>query len=79
LIAREAERRTFAIISHPYAGKTTLTESSVGDARPKALLSDGPRRLIAKFSSTTDTYPVVEGEFASGRPDRSRPPRALAT
>lgn len=40
-----------------------LHGSSVGGARPKALLSQGTRRLIAKFSSTTDTYPVVKGEF----------------
>jgi serine/threonine-protein kinase HipA len=40
-----------------------LHGSSIGGARPKALLSDSSRRLIAKFSSTTDTYPVVKGEF----------------
>ncbi len=37
--------------------------SSVGGARPKALLHDGGRSLIAKFSSTTDIYPVVKGEY----------------
>lgn len=37
--------------------------SSVGGARPKALLVDDGRTLVAKFSSTTDTYPVVKGEF----------------
>lgn len=40
-----------------------LHGSSVGGARPKALLRDGDRQLIAKFSSTTDTYPVVKAEF----------------
>lgn len=39
--------------------------SSVGGARPKALIADRGRRLIAKFSSTTDTYSVVKGEFAA--------------
>lgn len=39
--------------------------SSVGGARPKALVNDGERKLIAKFSSTTDTYPLVKGEFAA--------------
>lgn len=39
-----------------------LHGSSIGGARPKATLDDGPRRLIAKFSSTTDTYPVVKTE-----------------
>ncbi|GAA3629988.1 HipA domain-containing protein [Kineosporia mesophila] len=39
--------------------------TSIGGARPKALLSDGDRHLIAKFSSTTDTRPVVKAEAAS--------------
>lgn len=39
--------------------------SSLGGARPKALLDDRGRRLIAKFSSATDTYPVVQGEFVA--------------
>jgi serine/threonine-protein kinase HipA len=42
-----------------------LHGSSVGGARPKALLGDGSRRLIAKFGSTTDTYVVVKGEFVA--------------
>jgi serine/threonine-protein kinase HipA len=42
-----------------------LHGSSVGGARPKALVDDGDRRLIAKFSSTTDTYRVVKGEFVA--------------
>jgi serine/threonine-protein kinase HipA len=42
-----------------------LHGSSVGGARPKALLNDDGRDLIAKFSSSTDTYPVVKGEFAA--------------
>jgi serine/threonine-protein kinase HipA len=42
-----------------------LHGSSVGGTRPKALLSDGTRKLIAKFSSTTDRYSVVKGEFVA--------------
>lgn len=42
-----------------------LRGTSIGGARPKALLDDGDRRLIAKFSSTTDPYPVVQGEFVA--------------
>lgn len=40
-----------------------LHGTSVGGARPKVLLNDGSRRLIAKFSSTTDTFPIVKAEF----------------
>jgi serine/threonine-protein kinase HipA len=36
--------------------------TSVGGARPKALLADGGRTLIAKFSSATDVRPVVTAE-----------------
>lgn len=45
--------------------RALLHGSSVGGARPKALIADGERRLIAKFSSSTDTYSVVKGEFAA--------------
>jgi serine/threonine-protein kinase HipA len=43
--------------------RALLHGTSVGGARPKALLTDGARRLIAKFSSSTDTAPVVQGEY----------------
>jgi len=42
-----------------------LHGSSVGGARPKALLKDDGRDLIAKFSSSTDTYAIVKGEFTA--------------
>lgn len=41
--------------------------SSVGGARPKALLTDGDRHLIAKFSSLTDRWPIVRAEFVAMR------------
>ena len=42
-----------------------LRGTSIGGARPKALLDDDDTGLIAKFASTTDTYPVVQGEFVA--------------
>lgn len=39
--------------------------SSLGGARPKALLTAGDRQMIAKFSSVNDTFPIVQGEFAA--------------
>ena len=36
--------------------------SSVGGARPKALLTDGDKDLIAKFSVSTDAYPWMQAE-----------------
>ncbi|SEJ96441.1 serine/threonine-protein kinase HipA [Sphingobium sp. AP50] len=41
--------------------------SSIGGARPKALITDGDRKLIAKFSSTSDVYSVVKVEFVAMR------------
>lgn len=41
--------------------------SSIGGARPKALITDGPRKYVAKFSSSSDTYSVVKGEFIAMR------------
>ncbi len=42
-----------------------LHGSSVGGARPKALLYDNQSNWIAKFSSGTDPYPVVRSELAA--------------
>jgi serine/threonine-protein kinase HipA len=41
--------------------------SSVGGARPKALLHDAGRPLIAKFSAPRDTLPMVRGEMLAMR------------
>ena len=37
--------------------------SSIGGARPKALLEHRNKKYIAKFSSTTDVYSIVKAEF----------------
>jgi serine/threonine-protein kinase HipA len=41
--------------------------SSIGGARPKALIEDSNKKYIAKFSSSTDTYSVVKAEFIAMR------------
>jgi len=41
--------------------------SSLGGARPKAMIEDGAKKFIAKFSSSTDTSNVVKGEFIAMR------------
>ncbi|MGO7580614.1 HipA domain-containing protein, partial [Rhizobium ruizarguesonis] len=35
----------------------------IGGARPKALINEGTKKFIAKFSATNDTYSVVKAEF----------------
>ena len=49
----------------PAVDEALLHGSSIGGARPKALLDAGDRKLIAKFASTTDTWSVVKGEFVA--------------
>jgi serine/threonine-protein kinase HipA len=41
--------------------------TSIGGARPKALIEDGDKKHIAKFSSSTDLYSVVKAEFIAMR------------
>jgi serine/threonine-protein kinase HipA len=41
--------------------------TSIGGARPKSLIDDDGRKLIAKFSSSTDLYSVVKAEFMAMR------------
>jgi serine/threonine-protein kinase HipA len=47
----------------PELDAALLHGTSIGGARPKAVLVDGDKHLIAKFSSRADTVPVVQFEF----------------
>ncbi|AUN33900.1 type II toxin-antitoxin system HipA family toxin [Niveispirillum cyanobacteriorum] len=47
--------------------KALFHGSSIGGARPKALLEDEGGKYIAKFSATNDTYAVVKAEFVAMR------------
>jgi serine/threonine-protein kinase HipA len=57
-----AERLEAGLPLPPVLGTALLHGTSVGGARPKVLLSDADRRLIAKLSSRADPYPVVKAE-----------------
>ena len=39
--------------------------TSVGGARPKALIQEDHKKFIAKFSASTDPFPIVQAEYAS--------------
>jgi len=41
--------------------------SSIGGARPKALIEDQGKKYIAKFSSSSDLYSIVKAEFIAMR------------
>jgi len=58
-----AERIEKGIPLTPALDQALNHGTSIGGARPKALIDDGDRKLIAKFSSGTDIYSVVKAEF----------------
>jgi|SRR5664280_441506 len=65
-LATSAERVENNVPLSPELDEALLHGSSgVGGARPKALLRDGDRHLIAKFGSANDRTPIVKGEFIS--------------
>lgn len=66
-LAQSAERVEQGIPLSEALGEALLRGTSIGGARPKAVVEDGERRLIAKLSSGSDHYPVVQGEFVSMR------------
>ncbi|MBB4633433.1 type II toxin-antitoxin system HipA family toxin [Sphingosinicella soli] len=51
----------------PTLDKALFHGSSIGGARPKALIQDGKDKLIAKFSATNDTMAIVKAEFVAMR------------
>ncbi len=62
-LAKSAQKVEEGIPLSPALDQALLHGSSVGGARPKVLLKDGGRHLIAKFSSTTDSFAIVKAEF----------------
>jgi serine/threonine-protein kinase HipA len=64
-LARAAQFVEQGVPLPPDLDAALLHGSSVGGARPKALLRTGDRTCIAKFSSSTDTYAVVKAEYVA--------------
>lgn len=62
-----AERIEKGLPLTPELDEALLHGSSIGGARPKALLEDHGAKYIAKFSSDTDLYNVVKAEFIAMR------------
>ena len=62
-----AEKIERGIPLTPELDQALLHGSSIGGARPKAMIEDAERKLIAKFSSSTDTYNVVKSEYVAMR------------
>ncbi|MDE0308388.1 MAG: type II toxin-antitoxin system HipA family toxin [Acidiferrobacterales bacterium] len=51
----------------PELDQALFHSSSIGGARPKALIQDQDKKYIAKFSSSTDLYSVIKAEFIAMR------------
>jgi len=66
-LMNSAERVEKGIPLTPELDMALFHGSSIGGARPKALIDDGNTRYIAKFSATGDTYSVVKAEFIAMR------------
>jgi len=64
---KAAEKVEKGIPLTPELDQALLHGSSLGGARPKAMIEDGDKKLIAKFSSSSDTYSVVKLEFIAMR------------
>ena len=62
-LVQSAERVEKGIPLTPEFDQALHHGSSIGGARPKALIEDGAVKHVAKFSSSTDLYSVVKGEF----------------
>jgi len=62
-----AEKVEQGVPLSPELDQALLYGTSLGGARPKVLLNDGNRKLIAKFSASNDLYSVVKAEFIAMR------------
>ena len=66
-LAESAERVEKGIPLTPELDQALFHGSSIGGARPKALIQDQGKKYVAKFSSSTDLYSVVKAEFIAMR------------
>lgn len=66
-LIQSAERVEKGIPLSPELDRALHHGTSIGGARPKALIEDGDVKHIAKFSSSTDVNPVVKWEFVAMR------------
>ncbi len=66
-LIESADRVEKGIPLTPELDQALIHGSSIGGARPKALVQDQGKKYIAKFSSNTDLYNVVKAEFIAMR------------
>ncbi len=66
-LVESAERVEQGIPLTAELDQALLHGSSIGGARPKALIQEQGKKYVAKFSSSTDLYSVVKAEFIAMR------------
>ncbi|MBB3061882.1 type II toxin-antitoxin system HipA family toxin [Microbulbifer rhizosphaerae] len=66
-LLESAERVEKGMPLTPELDQALFRGSSIGGARPKALVQDQGKKYVAKFSSSTDLYSVVKAEFIAMR------------
>ena len=66
-LLQSAERVEKGVPLTPELDQALYHGSSIGGARPKALIEEGGTKYIAKFSATNDLYSVVKAEFIAIR------------
>lgn len=66
-LLESAERVEKGVPLTPELDQALFHGSSIGGARPKALIQDQGKKYVAKFSSSTDLYNVVKAEFIAMR------------
>lgn len=66
-LLRSAERVEQGVPLTSELGQALFHGSSIGGARPKALIEEQGKKYIAKFSASNDLYSVVKAEFIAMR------------
>jgi len=66
-LLESAERVEKGVPLTPELDQALFHGSSIGGARPKALIQDQAKKYVAKFSSSSDLYSVVKAEFIAMR------------
>lgn len=66
-LMQSAERVEQGMPLSPDLDQALQHGTSLGGARPKALIEDGHQKFIAKFSASNDLYNVVKAEFVAMR------------
>lgn len=66
-LLQSADRVEKGIPLNPDIDKALFHGSSIGGARPKAMIVSNDKKYVAKFSSQNDLYSVVKAEFIAMR------------